>query len=324
MNQPISPSETFDAVTVTLNPAIDQTLTIADFHAGAVHRVQEETSVAGGKGVNVAAALADYGFRIAATGFLGQRNQDLFRQLFGRKYIADQFLRLDGATRTGIKITDPTNQTTTDINFPGLTPTPEDMADLKSRLDTLEATWVVLAGSLPPNVSAECYAELTAQLRAAGHRVALDSSGEALRAAIEAPVHALPHLIKPNICELETLLGVELPNQADIVSAARSLVARGIETVIVSMGADGAYFVTAQDTVFSTSFPVAVRSTVGAGDAMVAGFVAAQLKALPLHEAARLATAFAIDALGSLEAGLTSVAAIDELTRRIPVESTPF
>jgi len=299
-------SSAFDAVTLTLNPAIDQTLAIDNFIAGQVHRVQNATSVAGGKGVNVASALADFGLSVAATGFLGRDNEALFAQLFARKKIEDRFVRLDGATRTGIKIADAALNFTTDINFPGLAPSPRDLEMLQDESLNCDAPWFVLAGSLPPNMDANFYSTITDKLRSRGARIAFDSSGAALKTLLDGKASALPHLIKPNIGELEELLQTKLPTREGVLQAARSLVARGIETVIVSMGAEGALFVTENDAVFAVARAEKVVSTVGAGDAMVAGFIASQLRGLSLEESARLSTAFSLDALASLEAGISS------------------
>lgn len=302
-----------DVVTVTLNPAIDQTLAISNFVAGEVHRVENVTSVAGGKGVNVAASVADSGFKVAATGFLGRNNDALFTQLFACKHIQDRFLRLDGMTRTGIKIADDARGLTTDINFPGLAPTSQDLNALETTLVSSKASWFVLAGSLPPNVDASIYSALTEKLRTTGARIAFDSSGAALKKLMDGESSALPHLIKPNKGELEDLLGTKLPTNADVFRAALTLVTRGIETVIVSMGAEGALFVTLEDAVFAIGHAAKVISTVGAGDAMVAGFVVSQLRGLPLEASAQLATAFSLDALASLEAGISSTDAIESL-----------
>lgn len=308
-----------DVVTITLNPAIDQTLAISNFVAGEVHRVENMTSVAGGKGVNVAASIADFGFSVAAAGFLGCDNEALFTQLFARKNIQDHFVRLDGMTRTGIKIADDARGLTTDINFPGLAPTPQDLERLETMLLSSKASWFVLAGSLPPNVDASIYSALTAKLRTTGARIAFDSSGAALKKLMDGESSALPHLIKPNKGELENLLGTELPTNTDVLHAARALVARGIENVIVSMGADGALFVTQEDAVFAIGRAAKVTSTVGAGDAMVAGFVVSQLRGLSLEAGAQLATAFSLDALASLEAGISSPDHIQPLAAGVTV-----
>jgi 1-phosphofructokinase len=143
-----------EVVTLTLNPAIDQTVTIPSFAAGAVNRVERVRQDPGGKGVNVASALADAGHRVAVTGFLGRDNAVPFETLFAAKGIDDHFVRIAGQTRVGIKIVDPLQQQTTDLNFPGQAPTAADCAELVARLAALDTPWVVMAGSVPPGVYA--------------------------------------------------------------------------------------------------------------------------------------------------------------------------
>src|SRR5512135_2928884 len=114
-------------VTVTINPAIDQTIMIPNFTAGAVNRVQSSQMDPGGKGINVASFLADFGQPATVTGFLGADNDELFRQLFAQKGIEDRCVRIEGRTRIGVKISDEALRQTTDINFPGQTPSPADV-----------------------------------------------------------------------------------------------------------------------------------------------------------------------------------------------------
>lgn len=306
-------SQSFDVVTVTLNPAIDRTVTIPRFTAGVVNRVEAVRSNPGGKGVNVAAALADFGHRVAVTGFLGRDNTASFDAMFAEKKIADQFVRIAGQTRVGIKISDPELAQTTDINFPGPQPAPDDLAELRQHLAELDAAWFVLAGSLPPGVGASIYRDLILELRARGRRVVLDASGDALRLALEAK----PHLFKPNIHELGELLGKTIASEAEMVAAARELIASGIEQVVVSMGKEGACFVTATESVIARPPDVEVRSTVGAGDAMVAGLVSAQFQKLPLAECARLATAFSVHALTRTTDATGFSAAVQRLSPQI-------
>lgn len=286
-------SDIFDCFTVTLNPAIDQTLQIPLFAAGRVNRVVEEESRPGGKGINVAMALADAGFCVAAGGLLGKQNAGLFEHVFQEKGIADFCVRIAGATRTGIKIVDPNTQQTTDINFPGITPRESDLAKLQETLTLVQARWAVLAGSLPPGVDATFYAKLATALRQQGMKVAVDTSGESLAEALKAK----PAVIKPNVHELSELVDHPLPNQESVLRTVRELNRDGIETVIVSMGAAGALFVKATEAVFVTPPQIPIRTTVGAGDAMVAGYVAASLQSLGLADAARLATAFSLRAI---------------------------
>jgi 1-phosphofructokinase len=288
-------------VTVTLNPALDQTVTIPRFTAGEVNRVAAVTQVPGGKGVNVASALADHGYCVAVTGFLGQDNAGEFEELFARKEIADHFIRLPGPTRVGIKISDPELGQTTDINYPGLAPAEFDLRKLHREITDLaglDHPWFVLGGSVPPGVSPGIYAELVRQIRALGKQVVLDTSGEPLRLALEAG----PAIIKPNVHELEELLGRRLSSSGQVLEAARELRGRGIGLVVVSMGAEGALFVAEQGAVLARPPRIKILSTVGAGDAMVAGTVAAQLRGLDLAETARLATAFSVVALQRLDA----------------------
>lgn len=284
---------TFDVLTVTLNPAIDRTVTISNFTAGIVNRVEDVRQNPGGKGVNVASALADHGLRVAVTGFLGRENTASFEALFQRKCIEDRFVRIDGSTRVGIKIVDPVLSQTTDINFPGPAPAASDLATLHETLAAIDAPCVVLAGSLPPGVDPAIYGKLVSALKARGTRVVLDASGEPLRHALEAK----PHLIKPNIHELSELVGKPLEGEAAVITAARELIGRGIEQVVVSMGRDGACFVAADAVVTARPPEVAVKSTVGAGDNMVAGLIAARFRDLSFADTARLATAFSLEAL---------------------------
>lgn len=295
-----------EVVTVTPNPALDWSLNVPGFTAGAVNRVEAESTTPAGKGVNVAAALAGAGHRVAATGWLGADNAAAFEDFFAARGIEDRFVRVTGATRVGIKITDPSLQRTTDVNFAGLSPAAADRAALMDRVLGLAGTsptgtpgWFVMAGSLPPGVDPGFYCELATLVVAAGARVALDTSDEPLRRAIKSE----PHVLKPNVHELETLVGAPLPSRAAIVSAARGLLKGETELVAVSMGADGALFVESGRVVSATPPRVTVRTTVGAGDAMMAGIVSGRLRRLDLAELARLASAFALEAVTGKAAG---------------------
>jgi 1-phosphofructokinase len=302
------PNEPIEVVTVTLNPAIDQTLDIPEFAAGKVNRVRNSCARPGGKGVNVAAALSDFKVSVGVTGFLGRDNAAGFEVMFAARRIEDHFIRVPGQTRTGIKIADAALQQTTDINFPGLAPRRADLSALTRTLDRLAAPgrWFVLSGSLPPGLDAGTYARLVARLRKSGAKILLDTSGEPLRQAIE----AWPDIIKPNVHELEALVGRRLTGVPSIVRAVRPLLARGIEMAAVSMGEKGACFVTPEQCVVALPPKVKVKSTVGAGDAMVAGILAARLVGASLETTARMATAFALEVLTRGQSGLSSKNAV--------------
>jgi 1-phosphofructokinase len=322
-----------DVVTVTLNPAIDWTLEVPRFTTGAVNRVVAERFRAGGKGGNVAAALAGYScadldahvlasspcaaselprFRVTASGFLGRENVAAFETFLAEKSIGDEFVRVGGATRVGIKIFDPENQQTTDINFAGAAVSAGEVRELEERLFLLarKKPYFVLAGSVPPGVDASIYARLIAQLKRADCRVALDTSGEALQSALE----ARPDFVKPNLHELQGLVGTSLHDEQSVLAAARTIVSRGIELVVVSMGEKGALFVTPSSAVAARPPSMAVNSSVGAGDAMVAGIVAAQMEGLSLRELALEAT------LSSLRALTAERSDAGRLSREIIIE----
>jgi 1-phosphofructokinase len=312
-------SATASIVTVTLNPAIDQTLDIPGFAAGQVNRVASSEAHAGGKGVNVAGVLADLGAGVAVTGFLGQGNAQLFEAMFRDKGIDDRFVRIPGDTRVGIKIIDGPSGRTTDINFPGLAPPPEAFDDLCRRVDALSESgrWFALCGSLPPGIGADAYARLTDIVHAKGGSVGLDTSGAALREAIARG----PDVTKPNLDELAELAGRPLDTTASVVDAARTLLLQhGVRLAVVSMGAAGAVFVDADQALVARPPRVAVKSTVGAGDAMVAGVVYGQHRGLPIDQCARLATALGAHAVTRLGAGLGRPPAHEGLLRDVTIE----
>ena len=232
--------------------------------------------------------------------------------------------RSAGRTRTNVKIIDEVQNQVTDINFPGQPPTAEDITDLHRIMDELAIAhdWFVLSGSLPAQVEPDIYAKLTQRLKAQGKKVVLDASGESLRQALAQPAQpALPDLIKPNLEELQEGLGRSLNSPAEIVQAARQLIKQGIGCVVVSMGAEGAIFVDSDAALWACPPPVEVVSTVGAGDAMVAGFVAGKLRQFSLADCARLATAFAIGTLSQVGARLPPLDKVEALMNQVEIKS---
>lgn len=303
--------------TLSLNPAIDQTARVPGFMAGRVNRVEWEQSDAGGKGVNVASFLADAGNLVAVTGLLGSGNVEPFVSLFARKGILDRFVRLPGRTRVNVKIVDPVLDQVTDINFPGLAPRPQDLESLTAALDALcdDTDWFVLSGSVPAGVPTHVYEGLVRRLKALGKTVVLDASGAPFAEAMGSG----PDIVKPNIDELGELVGRPLQSHAEIIDAARTLIDGGIGLVAVSMGADGALFVERDAAVLAIPPTIEVKSTVGAGDAMVAGIVTGSLRGLDLAARARLATGFSLGALAEVGPNLPSQAVIETLAARVQV-----
>jgi 1-phosphofructokinase len=303
-------------VTVTINPTIDQTIAIPNFTAGAVNRVQSSQVDPGGKGINVASYLTDYGQPATVTGFLGADNDEIFRRFFARKGIDDRCVRVAGQTRICIKVVDEAQQRTTDINFPGQAPDPADVERLFGILGELAAAheWFVLSGSIPGGMSPGVYRRMVAAL--AGKKVVLDTSGEGFRQAVTAG----PWLVKPNLDELREFAGERLDTPAAIVRVARALAREYvIASVVVSMGKEGAIFVEEAETLWAVPPTVAVVSTVGAGDALAAGIVAGKLRGLALAECARLATAFATVAVTRIGSGLPSLEAVQAALGQVTI-----
>lgn len=288
--------------TVTLNPAIDQTVRVDNFRPNSVNRAQEIRFDASGKGVNVASFLADYGHDTAVTGYLGQANVDIFEHFFASKGIDDCFIRIPGNTRINVKVVDEVNQQTTDINMPGQTPPQEAMHTLLETVEQLTHTcdWFALSGSLPPQVPTTIYATIITQLKRQKKCIILDTSGEALREGIQAG----PTIVKPNVEELQHLVGHALTSEVEIQQAAHQLLNEDIELVVVSMGRQGAMLVEQTTTLIAIPPAITVKKTFGAGDAMVAGLVTAQIQGLSLADCGRLATAFSVGVIAHLSYNL--------------------
>ena len=304
--------------TVTLNPAIDQTIEVPNFQPNAVNRSSGWQDDAGGKGVNVASFLATVGHQISVTGFLGRDNATPFDTLFLEKGIADHFIRLPGATRVNLKLVDDVQNQVTDINAPGLVPGAAAISQLRQTVTSLAKTcgWFILSGSVPTGVADSLYAELIRDLKALGKTVVLDTSGAPLTQGLAAK----PDLIKPNQRELEDYLHTRLSSWDEIVAAARELIASGIPHVVVSLGAEGAIFVDQDRAVHAQPPEIAVKSTVGAGDAMVAGTVAGLISGQSLRDSAALATAFSMAALAQIGPRLPPIDDIRKLRDLVTVQ----
>jgi 1-phosphofructokinase len=305
--------------TLTLHPALDQTVAVERLTPGAVHQAEGMQFHAGGKGVNVAAFLADAGVAVTATGLLGEDNAAAFVALFAAKGIEDEFVRVPGTTRINVKLVETSRRETTDINLPAARAPAAALAELDRRVLALveRCAWFVLAGSVPAGVPPEIYADLIARLRERGCRVAVDTSGAPLSHALS----AAPELVKPNRAELEQLVGAPLPTTSEVARAARELRRRGPRVVVVSMGADGALFTSDEGAWIARPQAVAVATTVGAGDALVAGLVVSLLEGAALETAARRATAFAAAKVGRVGPHLGPADAVRALEARVDVHA---
>ncbi|MEV5210387.1 1-phosphofructokinase [Micromonospora sp. NPDC053740] len=259
-------------VTVTLNPSLDRAVEVDSLIRGEVIRAATAHLDPGGKGVNVSRALLANGVpSVAVVPSGGDEGNQLIR-LLEAEGVEVLAVSISGRTRSNITLAEP-DGTVTKINEPGPT---MGRAEFDEVADSVlarasGADWVVLCGSVPPGLPADAYAQLCRKLRAADVRVAVDTSGPALREAALAGATVL----KPNRDELADVVGAPLKDLADVVDAAQCLRAWGAGTVVASLGADGAVLVDAEGVRTGTCPVARPRSTVGAGDALLAGFLAA-------------------------------------------------
>ena len=276
-------------ITVTLNPALDKTVEIPDFSLDAVNRITAMRTDPGGKGLNVSKVIAKLGGTSTVVGVLGGTTGRRIADAMDALGIACQFTFVDGETRTNLKVIDPARHTNTDLNEPGLTVDQETLDHMRDALVAAirPGDIVVLSGSLPKGAPADTYGSWTAACRTAGARVFLDADGEPLAHGLTAK----PYLAKPNNHELSRLTGRALETADDLLAAARTLIADGVERVVVSMGGDGALFVSADGAYRAEGLRVPVGSTVGAGDSMVAALAYAAEQGMADADTVRLAVA---------------------------------
>ena len=282
-------------VTVTLTPALDKTVILPDFRVDEVNRIQSIRLDAGGKGINVSKGLRALGVDSLATGILGGDTGRYIEKSLHETGISCDFVWTERDTRTNLKVVDPVRHTNTDINEPGA---PVDEETLETVYRKAEAAAqpgdiVVLAGKAPAGTADTVFADWTRRLNGRGVQVYMDADGELL---IEG-AKARPALIKPNDAELGRLTGKAFSGVGDMAEAARQLVQSGIGTVVVSLGGDGALFVTRDAVLRGYGLKVDVQSTVGAGDSMLAALVCAKQRGMRFIDGCALAMAFSAAAV---------------------------
>jgi len=263
-------------VTVTLNAAFARTITVPNFQRGQRHRASAGLPLAGGKGINVARALKALDVPVVATGLAGgQAGLRIVERLTGEAILND-FVRIEDESRTTTAVVDPTNSSYTEINEWGPLVKPEELElfDAKLRYLSQAASLVVFAGSLPRDVPDDFYAEVIRDLSRRQIPSALDCEGEALRVGLEAE----PFLVSPNQAEAESLVGQEFHDDEDFLLALDGIADRGARNVLITTET-GCYALLREDRTVHRYRVEAPRlepvSRVGAGDTMLAGFVAA-------------------------------------------------
>lgn len=273
-------------VTVTPNPSVDRALVVDQLVRGEVLRTSGHQLDPGGKGINVARALHANGYATRAVVPVGGSEGQLLLRLLDATGVPAVTVPIRGSVRSNITIAEP-DGTVTKLNEPGPELQPDELRNLvdQSIAAAAGAAWLVVSGSLPPGAPASLITELVEGGRAVGARTAIDTSGTPLTTALTAG----PDLIKPNAEELSESTGRVLSSIGDVIDAARVLLDRGAGAVLASLGPDGALYVDRTTAAHAALAVTQPRSTVGAGDATLAGFLTVCDQPL---EALRTAVAF--------------------------------
>jgi 1-phosphofructokinase family hexose kinase len=307
-------------ITVTLNSAIDKTLSVPNFRLGRRHRTVERRTLPGGKGVNIARTLKTLGQPVIATGFAGGPTGTQIVEQLTDEAILNDFVRIREESRTNTSVLDPTTGEQTEINEQGPAISSHEIELFRDKLLYLArgAAIVVFAGSLPRAVEADIYAELIRELHKLNVTTIVDTDGDPLRHAVRAE----PDVVSPNVLEAEELVGHEFNDDEDRAIAVRELVALGAREAIMTTE-DGCF---AQ--VLADGAPRLLRAhiepqepvaTVGSGDAFLAGFVAARYSGQQPDECLRFGVACGAESTRRLGAGIVEPREVQRLLGEVEV-----
>jgi len=275
--------------TVTFNPSIDYIVAVNAFSAGAINRTTDEKMFPGGKGMNVSMVLKNLGVESVALGFLAGFTGDNIRQMLEQKGVAADFIPVEGLSRMNVKLRSIESgkvKEETEINGQGPVITEDAIKILYEKLDALQGGDIlVLAGSIPGSMPTTMYMDIMRHLQGRGIKIVVDATKDLLKNVL--PYQ--PFLIKPNNHELGELFGVNLTTKDEIIHYAKLLQEQGAKNVLVSMAGDGAVLVAENGNVYQAEAPKGiVKNSVGAGDSMVAGFLAGYLVSCDYEEALKM------------------------------------
>ena len=308
-------------ITVTLNAAIDNSLSVPSFRIGRRHRTVAQGSTAGGKGVNVARLLASLGQPVIATGFVGGATGTRIVEQLTAESVLNGFVHIGEESRTNISVLDPTTGEQTEINERGPSVNQAEVELFIEKLCYLArgAAICVIAGSLPRDVDASLYADLIAELRRLDVITIVDSEGEAMRLA----VGAQPTVISPNVTEAEELVGHEFNDLQEQNMALGELRSLGAKEAIITLpdGCVASVLVDQTPTDYRVWIePREAVASVGAGDAFLAGYVAARYGGSSAEECLRYAVACGAESTQRLGAGLIDPKAVDQILAEVEAE----
>lgn len=308
-------------LTVTLSPCIDKTLFVDGLRPFDTNRVLRTETDAGGKGINLSRVAVELGAESVATGFLGGGPGAYVRKVLESQRVVQAFVEIEGDTRTNFSVEDGSGQPPTTFNAKAPPVSPVEYDRLVARVTELaqSANWVTFGGSLPTGVPVEAYLDLGGIIKKAGKRLMIDADGEAMRRGLDAK----PHMIKPNRKEAGRLLGRSVESIDDAVFAAEEL-RQYLEpdgVCVVSLGSDGAVMASAESTLIGRPIEVESISTIGSGDSMLGGILAALEAGQSLTEAFKLGLAAGAATAATDGSEIARRPVVDALLARAQVES---
>jgi 1-phosphofructokinase len=298
--------------TLTLNPSVDYIVMLEGFQIGQLNRTIMEAKYPGGKGINVSRVLKQFGINSKALGFVGGFTGDYIEQYLENEKITTGFVKVADDTRINVKLK--TGQET-EINANGPSISSENWQRLKEQIRNLnQDDFLILAGSIPATLPETTYEELVRICKENGAKFVVDAEGDLLTNVLQ----YRPFLIKPNHHELGELFDVVISTPEEVIPYAKKLIALGAQNVIVSLANQGAVFVNDTTVLMATVPDGEVKNSVGAGDSMVAGFLAEYLNTRSFSNAFRFsvasgsATAFSI--------GLCTIGMVNELLPQVQIK----
>lgn len=308
-------------VTVTMNPSVDIRFTVKEFQRGGVFRSIADNQTAGGKGLNVTRVLAQLGAPVVATGFLGGSNGHFIRSELESMGIAHSFVDVQGNTRACIAILEDNNQTEVLGRGPDICGEALELFYLEFQRLLPRAKVVILSGSSPPGVPLNTYRHLIVKAKESGAAVILDTSGAQLAEGIKAK----PFAIKPNLGELEMLMGTRLESDKVLAQAMDEIVVEsGVENVIVSLGDRGA-FAHAQEKLYRITVPeITAVNPVGSGDSTVAGLAWGIYQGMAMQASLALAAACGVSNAMEYDTGYIDPLMVEKLVSKIEVKELSF
>ncbi|MDD3404569.1 MAG: 1-phosphofructokinase [Hespellia sp.] len=302
-------------VTVTMNPAIDKTVEIGKFEYSGLNRIKSSISDAGGKGINVSKTIKHLGGQTTATGLMGGNSGKIIENAMRELDIPSDFVWVEGETRTNMKVLD-ADGNVTELNEPGPVIQKEAVDTLLEKLEKLAGpdTFFVLAGSIPAGVDSGIYGTIIERVKKKGAKVFLDADGELFTKALAAG----PDYIKPNRFELEQYFSFEgHATDLELVEMGRKMQAKGIGTVAVSLGGEGALFVLEDTALKAPGLKVEAHSTVGAGDAMVAALSYGIDSGFDIQKCIRLGMATSAGAVTTIGTKPPTKELVEELMKQV-------